>query len=93
MADAKPDEETRKFPSLKLDLNSKKMALDIRGGLEIAPPPKYLCTKHGIVEFAIVSNIKGKPGAWCQICHVEWLDENITKVQPVTEKPEKPKPV
>ncbi len=85
MADQKPDEETAKFSALP------KSSLGVDADSHTIKMPRYLCPKHGVIEFAIVSNIKGKPGAWCQICHVDWLDENITKVQPVTEKPAKPK--
>lgn len=32
-----------------------------------------ICPKHGAHEFAIVSDIPGHEGAWCQLCWLESL--------------------
>ncbi len=80
MADVKPDDETRKFDTLKA-------SEAVRQGLLKLPSKQYLCKVHGVIEFAITSTIPNRLGMWCQICHMEWLDNNITKVDPVNEKP------
>lgn len=93
MAEAKPDEETRKFATLKDERElkihkdpKKRMLMNLSPELQITKP-RYLCEVHGVVEFAIISQIKGKEGMWCQLCQLEWFDKNITKVAPINEKP------
>ena len=48
--------------------------------------PKYKCPIHGTVEAVLTSNIKDFEGEWCQLCWVEWLNKNITKVTHETQK-------
>jgi hypothetical protein len=36
-----------------------------------------VCPKHGEHEYAIVSNIEGHEGAWCQLCWLEALGPSL----------------
>jgi hypothetical protein len=36
-----------------------------------------ICPKHGEHEHAIVSNIEGHEGAWCQLCWLESLGPSL----------------
>ena len=36
-----------------------------------------ICPKHGEHEHAIVSNIEGHEGAWCQLCWLENLGPSL----------------
>jgi hypothetical protein len=36
-----------------------------------------ICPKHGEHEHAILSNIKGHEGAWCQLCWLESLGPSL----------------
>lgn len=41
--------------------------------------PIYKCPTHGETEHVIVSTIKGREGAWCQLCWLDTLEANGTK--------------
>ena len=52
-----------------------------------------ICPKHGEHEHAIVSNIPGHEGVWCQICWTESMGESLpykrNSITPETAEPDR----
>ena len=52
-----------------------------------------ICPKHGEHEHAIVSNIPGHEGVWCQICWTESMGESLpykrNSITPQTFEPDR----
>ena len=53
--------------------------------LRVGASRNFYCPKHGNLgkenqAQLIESTITGYEGKWCEVCHVEWMDRNLMRV-------------